>query len=111
MGMLNAMAITETETTLEQQLSWHLQGNHYPPIPQAMIPACVQAIEAMKDGDAERRILLGYDGIDKTTGEPFQILWRNQPTAPAWAIAEHAHLDAWLMMFDEDEDLWDEEDD
>jgi hypothetical protein len=31
-------------------------------------------------------------------------------TAPAWAIAEHAHLDAWLMISDGDE-YWDENDD
>lgn len=108
MGMLNAMAITETETTLEQQISWHLQANHYPPIPQVMVDVCVKAIEAMKDGDVNRELLLPFDG--ERDGKPFQILWRGKPTAPAWAIAEHAHLDAWLMMYDEDEDLyWDED--
>ena len=108
MGMLNAMAMTETESTLEQQLSWHLQANHYPPIPQAMIPACVESIEALKDGDAMRLITLGFDG--ERDGKPFQITWRGKTEAPAWAIAEHAHLDAWLMISDEDEDLyWDED--
>ena len=109
MGLHNAIGMTETETTLEQQISWHLSGNHYPPIPQVMVPVCVQAIDAMKDGDAERRIEMPFDGVDRN-GEPFQILWRGENTAPAWAIAEHAHLDAWLMMSDGDDEYWDGED-
>lgn len=107
MGLFNAIGITETEATLEQQLSWHLQANHYPPIPQVMIPVCIQAIEAMKDGDAERRIEMPFDGVDRN-GEPFQVQWRGENTAPAWAIAEHAHLDAWLMISDGDI-YWDED--
>lgn len=34
-----------TNLTLEQQLSWHLQGNHYPPIDEVFIPVAAQAIE------------------------------------------------------------------
>jgi hypothetical protein len=108
MGLFNAIGMTETETTIEQQISWHLQGNHYPPIPQVMVDACVQAIEALKDGDANREIPMPFDG--ERDGEPFQVTWRGMNTAPAWAIAEHAHLDAWLMISDGDE-YWDESDD
>jgi hypothetical protein len=50
-----------------------------------------------------------FDGVDRN-GEPFQIQWRGENTAPAWAIAEHAHLDAWLMISDGDL-YWDEGDD
>lgn len=107
MGLFNAIGITETEATLEQQLSWHLSGNHYPPIPQVMIPVCIQAIEAMKDGDTDREIPMPFDGVDRD-GEPFQVTWRGMNTAPAWAIAEHAHLDAWLMISDGDI-YWDED--
>jgi hypothetical protein len=109
MGLHNAIGMTETEATLEQQISWHLQANHYPPIPTVMVPVCIQAIEALKDGDAERRIEMPFDGVDRN-GEPFQIEWRGEKTAPAWAIAEHAHLDAWLMISDGDL-YWDENDD
>ena len=108
MGLFNAIGMTETESTLEQQLSWHLQANHYPPIPQVMVSACVAAIEAMKDADPNREIIMPFDGFDKN-GEPFQVLWRGKPFAPAWAIAEHAHLDAWLMVFGEDDLYWDED--
>jgi hypothetical protein len=109
MGLFNAIGMTETETTLEQQISWHLQANHYPPIPTVMVPVCIQAIDALKDGDAEREIPMPFDGVD-SNGEPFQVTWRGQITAPAWAIAEHAHLDAWLMISDGDL-YWDEGDD
>jgi hypothetical protein len=107
-GLHNAIGMTETETTLEQQISWHLSGNHYPPIPQVMVPVCIQAIDALKDGDANREIPMPFDG--ERDGKPFQVTWRGQTTAPAWAIAEHAHLDAWLMISDGDL-YWDEDDD
>jgi hypothetical protein len=33
-----------TNLPLEGRLSWHLEGNHYPPIDKAFIPVAVQAI-------------------------------------------------------------------
>ena len=107
MGLFNAIGMTETESTLEQQISWHLQANHYPPIPQVMVSACVEAIDALKNGEPEREIQMPFDG--ERDGEPFQVTWRGMNTAPAWAIAEHAHLDAWLMVFGEDDLYWDED--
>lgn len=100
MGSMTAMAIAETETTLEQQLSWHLQGNHYPPIPQAMIPVCIEAIDAYWEDDTNRLIPL------PKMEDGFQIRWRDGNTsAPAWAVIEHAHLDAWLVDdYEEDEE-------
>jgi hypothetical protein len=35
-----------TNLPLEERLSWHLQGNHYPPIDEVFIPVAVQAIES-----------------------------------------------------------------
>jgi hypothetical protein len=105
MGALQAMAITETDTTLEQQLSWHLSGNHYPPIPQSMIPVCIEAIDAYWEDDTNKLIKLPFDGVDRD-GNPFQIRWRDgSDHAPAWAIIEHAHLDSWLVDdYEEDEE-------
>lgn len=104
MGALTAMDIATTDTSLEQQLSWHLSGNHYPPIPQSMIPVCIEAIDAYWEEDTNRLIKLPIDGVDRN-GEPFQIRWRDgSDHAPAWAVIEHAHLDAWLVDDYEDED-------
>jgi hypothetical protein len=104
MGMMTAMGIAETEVSLEQQIAWHLAGNHYPPIPKAMVPVCIEAIDAYWEMDYDRLIQLPTDGLDRN-GEPFQIRWRDgSDKAPAHAIIEHAHLDAWLVDDHEEED-------
>ena len=96
MGALTALDIaTNLDISLEQQLSWHLRGNHYPPIPQVMVSVCIQAIDAYWEDDTDRLIPL------PKMEDGFQIRWRDGNTfAPAWAVIEHAHLDAWLV--DED---------
>jgi hypothetical protein len=104
MGMMTAMGIAETEVSLEQQIAWHLAGNHYPPIPKAMVPVCIEAIDAYWEMDYDRLIQLPTDGLDRN-GEPFQIIWRDgSDKAPAHAIIEHAHLDAWLVDDYEEEE-------
>lgn len=105
MGYATAIGLTDTDLTLSDQISIHLAGNHYPPIPQVMIPACVAAIDAYWEQDYNRLIKLPIDGVDRN-GEPFQVRWRDgSDHAPAHAIIEHAHLDAWLS-----EIYWTEED-
>jgi hypothetical protein len=82
---------------LEKALSLHLSSNHYPPIPQVMVDVCIQAIDAYWEDDTNRLIKLPFDGLDRD-GNPFQIRWRDgSDHAPAWAVIEHAHLDAWLV--------------
>ena len=105
MGAMTALDIATTDISLEQQLSWHLSGNHYPPIPQSMIPVCIEAIDAYWEDDTNKLIKLPFDGVDRD-GNPFQIRWRDgSDHAPAWAIIEHAHLDAWLVDdYEEDEE-------
>jgi hypothetical protein len=109
MGLSTAIGIAATETTLKQQISWHLAGNHYPPIPQVMVPVCIEAIDAYWEEDYDRLIQLPIDGLDRN-GEPFQVRWRDgSDKAPAHAIIEHAHLDAWLSeMYLTEEDEEDE---
>lgn len=98
MGAMQALDLaTNLDLSLEKALSMHLSSNHYPPIPQVMIPVCIQAIDAAWEDDLDRLIPLPFDGVDRN-GEPFQIRWRDGNTsAPAWAVIEHAHLDAWLV--------------
>jgi len=73
------------ELDLETAIGYHLQGNHYPPVPLSMVHPCVEAIDAYYEEDYNRLIEL-----------PFPITWRGETHAPASAIVENHHLDAWL---------------
>jgi hypothetical protein len=69
---------------LESAIGMHLRGNHYPPVPLSMVPVCIEAIDAYWEDDQEKKITL-----------PEGILWKDKDYAPAWAIIESHHLDAW----------------
>lgn len=69
-------------------LGWHLQYNHYPPIPSVMVDACKAAIAAASDGDWEQEIELPEGVTYKDCGE----------SCPAWALIEHAHLHGFIEM-------------
>jgi hypothetical protein len=51
MGKKTAEEIAEAPLTLEAKLSWHLSGNHYPPVHEDFIPVCVDAITKANQGD------------------------------------------------------------
>ena len=74
---------------LETSIAIHLQANHYPPVPTSMVEPCIAAIDAYYDEDYQRLIDL-----------PAPITWRDQNQAPASAIVEAHHLDAWLPQYD-----------
>jgi len=88
MGRLSANDMREVAdgmgVSVHQQLEWHLRYNHYPPVPSFMVEPCIQAIEAVREGDGDRPITL-----------PNGVLWRGQDHAPAHAVVEGHHLDAW----------------
>jgi hypothetical protein len=69
----------------------HLQANHYPPVPKSMVKPCVEAIDAVND--------LGLWNLDIEL--PEGISWRGLTTAPASAIIEAHHLDAWIIEREE----------
>lgn len=85
MGRLYAEGITESDLSLEDQIRWHLQGNHFPPIPASMVPVCIAALEAAAD-----------DQWDKLISLPDGVGYRGLTAAPARAIIEQHHLDPWL---------------
>ena len=103
MGSITAIGLADTTLDLETQLAYHLQGNHYPPIPTIMVQPCIEAIDAYYDEDYSRRIELPYDGVDKD-GEPFQITWKGNTWATASALVSHAHLEWFIEPSDEDID-------
>jgi hypothetical protein len=84
MGSLQAHEIANTEISLEQQIAWHLQGNHYPPVPLSMVQPCIEAIDSFWEDDLEKEIEL-----------PEGVLYRGNTTAPAREIIINHHLDAW----------------
>jgi len=71
--------------SLEDSIAIHLSANRYPPVPRSMVQPCIDAIDAYYDEDYERLIDL-----------PSPITWRDKNTAPASAIVEAHHLEAWL---------------
>jgi hypothetical protein len=83
MGHLQALEFAEGD--LETGLTWHLLSNHYPPVPKSMVRVCMEAIDAMNEGDYYREIEL-----------PEGITYKGQTTAPAWDISNQHHLDAWI---------------
>ena len=95
MGSITAIGLADTTLDLETQLAYHLQGNHYPPIPKIMVQPCIEAIDAYYDEDYSRRIELRVvDG--------FQISWKGNTWTTASALVSHAHLEWFIEPSDED---------
>ena len=84
MGSLQAAEMAEL-TDIRQGLAWHLQGNHYPPVPVSMVDACIEAIEAANADDWDQEIEL-----------PDGVSYKGRATAPAFAIIDSHHLQAFL---------------
>jgi hypothetical protein len=76
---------------IERQIEIHLSANHYPPVPKSMVQPCVEAIDAVNDA-----------GLwDLEIPLPEGVSWRGLTTAPAHAIIEAHHLNAWLIEREE----------
>jgi len=87
MGRLQAQAIAEdTSIPLDTQIRWHLTSNHYPPVPDIMVPVCIVAIEKANNGEWDDEVEL-----------PEHVSWRGLTTVPVHAIVEQHHLDAWII--------------
>ena len=85
MGYTTALELSDSGLDLESAIGMHLRVNHYPPVPLAMVQPCIDAITAWnEDNDSNRLIEL-----------PEGMKWRGETSAPAWAIIEAHHLDAW----------------
>lgn len=83
-GVLEDMGIY---LDIETQIDIHLRANHYPPVPSSMVKPCIEAIDAVND--------LGL--WDAPIELPEGVSWRGLTTAPAHAIIEAHHLDAWII--------------
>lgn len=86
MGSNMAYDLAESDLIdLDTQIRIHLTSNHYPPVPVSMSQACLDAIDAYWEEDYNREITL-----------PEGVSYKGLDVAPAWAIVEAHHLDAWL---------------
>ena len=69
--------IAQANLDLASKLSWHLQGNHYPPIDKVFIPVAIQAIQLANDGHWDA--LINYpNGLQRTvqfTVEHLHLQW------------------------------------
>jgi hypothetical protein len=72
MGYNTALDLTELD--LEVALGYHLQGNHYPPVPLSMVQPCIEAIDAYYDEDYNKLIEM-----------PEGVSYKGDSHAPAWA--------------------------
>ena len=84
MGYNTALDLSN-ELDIEVAIGYHLQGNHYPPVPLSMVQPCIDAIDAYYDEDYNRLIEM-----------PEGVFYRGMDHAPANAIVEQHHLEAWL---------------
>jgi hypothetical protein len=85
MGHKTSSEIVESELSLRDQLAWHLQGNHYPPVPLEMVDPCIDSIELACVGDWNAKVLL-----------PEGVSYKGDSYAPVWAMIEQHHLSEWV---------------
>ena len=79
------------DMTIERQIGIHLSANHYPPVPKEMIQPCIEAIDAVND--------LGL--WNAPIQLPEGVTYKGLTEAPAHAIIEAHHLDAWIIEREE----------
>lgn len=85
MGSNMARDLAESVIDIHQSITMHLRSNHYPPVPYSMVQPCIDAIYACDEQEYDKLIEL-----------PEGVFWRGQSSAPAHAIVEGHHLEAWL---------------
>jgi len=85
MGSMMSHDLAENVVDIRQSIAIQLRSNHYPPVPLSMVEPCIEAIYACSDEDYDKQIAL-----------PEGVTWRGNTTAPASAIVEGHHLEAWL---------------
>ena len=89
MGSNLSTELAEMDLGLAQSIRIQLTANHYPPVPVSMVEPCIEAIYACNDDEHNKLIKL-----------PDGVSWRGEDHAPAYAIVEGHHLDAWLNHAD-----------
>ena len=84
--LADELASGQLDITPEQGMTWHLQGNFYPPIPVSMVEPCLASIQAFWEDDLDREIPM-----------PEGVSYKGRQTAPARAIIEQHRLESWCQ--------------
>ena len=86
MGYTQALEMVNL-ISLEQGIRWHLQCNHYPPVPIEMVPVAIEAVILCREGN-----------FSETVKTPFEhrVHWM----VPAYVIVESYHLEPWVNELD-----------
>lgn len=84
MGRLSAIAM-RGEVDETTALLWHLQYNHYPPVPASMVTACQKAIDNANNELWDKQVRL-----------PVGVTFRGKKFAPTRNIIAQHHLDTFL---------------
>lgn len=92
MGSLQAMEMAEM-LEIESAIAWHLQANHYPPVPASMVKPCLEAIDNAIAGDWLKMVEM-----------PEGVSYRGSRFAPTDAIIEQHHLSTWVELDEEFDD-------
>lgn len=82
MGSLQAQ---EMSWRGDMGLLWHLQSNHYPPLPASLLPVAKRAIHWARRGKWNSLVML-----------PKGTLYKGTNKAPVFACIRAWHLDAWV---------------
>jgi len=86
MGQLGVEAMIDV-TDIDTALTWHLESNHYPPVPVVFVETAKAAIEAANEGDWDRVI-------------PFPEGAQVESDA-AYAIVDGLHLGSFITYEDD----------
>jgi len=89
MGSLQAQEMAEMLDT-RTAIGWHLQSNHYPPVPSSMIDACLEAIDNALAGDWMKMVEM-----------PEGVTYRGSKFAPSDEIIYQHHLQPWVELDEE----------
>lgn len=83
MGANLAKQISESPLSLREKLSWHLNANLYPAMPNSLIPVCLEAIRMAENGEDLSQQL--------TMPPPIKRAGRNEITAKQLIISIKLH--------------------
>lgn len=84
MGYLSAKEMRE-QADLEIALLWHLTSNHYPPLPEQMVPVARRAVELARAGHWNETMVL-----------PKFIEYKGRIRMGVWEAVESMHLQAFI---------------
>jgi hypothetical protein len=73
---------------LNLALRFHLQNNHYPPVPISFLPLCEEVILGVSDETLS---------LDDYVSLPDGLTWRGMTSAPVREVISWLHLDHFIM--------------